>query len=285
VLAHHAQPVPWPSFRPGDRCRSRRAPGSTWWAMFRHCTRYNSFVSHPEQVEMKLASADPPRPGRPPGPAHLSIPLDVLRAPCRHGTRPSSGPCCAPPCPHRRARGGGAGLRAWPPHRRPVFLVGSRRGAGRRGHPMGLVRSPGAVFATTPDGKGLVDPRPSRLPGRVRLRRARQRRASARGSRPGGGLRDGFGEMASGGCRAQRPSTIAWCTSTTCPRTSPLAPGPAARARHLPSDLRATPGPRDGPRSMGWPSGGRPTPAGSRQPCARRSQYRSDAVAHQAAAA
>jgi acetolactate synthase-1/2/3 large subunit len=46
--------------------------------MFRHCTKYNTLVSHPEQFEHKLISAilaanTPPR-----GPAHLSIPSDIF---------------------------------------------------------------------------------------------------------------------------------------------------------------------------------------------------------------
>jgi len=48
--------------------------------MFEYCTKFNTLVSHPEQLEHKLVSAilaalQPPR-----GPVHLSIPLDVLRA-------------------------------------------------------------------------------------------------------------------------------------------------------------------------------------------------------------
>lgn len=49
--------------------------------MFRHCTRYSSLVSHVAQLETKLVDAivTACRTGR--GPAHLSIPLDVLRTP------------------------------------------------------------------------------------------------------------------------------------------------------------------------------------------------------------
>jgi acetolactate synthase I/II/III large subunit len=53
--------------------------------MFEHCTRYNSLVTHPDQLEKKLAAAltialQPPK-----GPAHLSVPADILRAPYRGG--------------------------------------------------------------------------------------------------------------------------------------------------------------------------------------------------------
>lgn len=49
--------------------------------MFEHCTRYNSLVSHPEQLEGKLVSAVMSAHQAPGGPAHLSVPLDVMRSP------------------------------------------------------------------------------------------------------------------------------------------------------------------------------------------------------------
>lgn len=50
-------------------------------AMYQHCTRYNTLVSHAEQLERKLISAITTAMHPPYGPAHLSIPLDILRAP------------------------------------------------------------------------------------------------------------------------------------------------------------------------------------------------------------
>jgi len=50
-------------------------------AMFSHCTRFNSLVSHPEQLESKLLKAISIALSKPHGPAHLSIPVDVLRDP------------------------------------------------------------------------------------------------------------------------------------------------------------------------------------------------------------
>lgn len=49
--------------------------------MFEHCTCYNTLVTHPNQLEKKLAAAltialQPPK-----GPAHLSVPVDILRSP------------------------------------------------------------------------------------------------------------------------------------------------------------------------------------------------------------
>ncbi len=49
-------------------------------AMFEPCTHYNTLVSHVNQFEQKLASAIMTACRSPMGPAHLSIPLDVLRA-------------------------------------------------------------------------------------------------------------------------------------------------------------------------------------------------------------
>ena len=49
--------------------------------MFEHCTRYNTLVSHIEQLELKLIAAIATALQAPQGPAHLSIPLDILRGP------------------------------------------------------------------------------------------------------------------------------------------------------------------------------------------------------------
>ena len=48
--------------------------------MFRHCTHYNTMVSHIDQLEHKLASAIMTA-FNSSGPAHISVPLDVLRSP------------------------------------------------------------------------------------------------------------------------------------------------------------------------------------------------------------
>jgi acetolactate synthase-1/2/3 large subunit len=53
--------------------------------MFDHCTRYNSLVSHPEQLEKKLAAALTVALQKPKGPTHLSIPVEILRAPAAGG--------------------------------------------------------------------------------------------------------------------------------------------------------------------------------------------------------
>ncbi|MBI4357209.1 MAG: hypothetical protein HY559_04970 [Gammaproteobacteria bacterium] len=50
-------------------------------AMFEPCTRFNTLVSHVDQLENKLLIAISHAFGVTPGPVHLSIPLDILRMP------------------------------------------------------------------------------------------------------------------------------------------------------------------------------------------------------------
>lgn len=56
-------------------------------AMFEHCTRYNALVSHPDQLERKLAAAFATALKPPKGPAHLSIPIDIFRSPASETIR------------------------------------------------------------------------------------------------------------------------------------------------------------------------------------------------------
>jgi acetolactate synthase-1/2/3 large subunit len=51
--------------------------------MFDHCTRYNTLVSHRDQLEPKLCAALTTALQTPKGPAHLSIPVDILRSPAK----------------------------------------------------------------------------------------------------------------------------------------------------------------------------------------------------------
>ncbi len=48
--------------------------------MFEHCTRYNTIVTHADQLEKKLAAALTTALRPPKGPAHLSVPVDLLRS-------------------------------------------------------------------------------------------------------------------------------------------------------------------------------------------------------------
>jgi acetolactate synthase-1/2/3 large subunit len=49
--------------------------------MFRYCTRFNTLVSHSEQLESKLISALMATHRIPKGPVHISVPSDILRLP------------------------------------------------------------------------------------------------------------------------------------------------------------------------------------------------------------
>ena len=49
--------------------------------MFENCTRYNTIVTHPHQLESKLNTAIMMAMREPRGPVHLSIPMDILRYP------------------------------------------------------------------------------------------------------------------------------------------------------------------------------------------------------------
>lgn len=49
--------------------------------IFRHCTRYNTLISHTEQLNTKLVSAIMTAKRSPAGPVHISVPSDILRQP------------------------------------------------------------------------------------------------------------------------------------------------------------------------------------------------------------
>jgi acetolactate synthase I/II/III large subunit len=48
-------------------------------AIFRHCTRYSTLISHTEQINTKMISAIMAANRTPNGPVHISIPSDILR--------------------------------------------------------------------------------------------------------------------------------------------------------------------------------------------------------------
>jgi acetolactate synthase I/II/III large subunit len=127
-------------------------------AMLRHCTRYNSLVSHPKQIEAKLISALQRAVRAPKGPSHLTFPVDVFRSPSPHQV-PSydlrnllaasflvDGHAIETLCGMLSAA------------KNVVLLIGS--GCGEAiGSILQFAALRGSPFVTTPDGKGLVNPR------------------------------------------------------------------------------------------------------------------------------
>ncbi len=126
--------------------------------MLRHCTRYNSLVSHPKQIEAKLISALQ-RAIRPPkGPSHLSFPVDVFRSPSPHA---------APSYDLKNLLSLSSlvddhaieTLREMLAAANDiVLLIGSGCGEAISSI-LQFALLKGAPFVTTPDGKGLVNPR------------------------------------------------------------------------------------------------------------------------------
>ena len=125
--------------------------------MFRHCTRYNTLVSHPAQLEIKLARAILAAFQHPYGPSHLSLPMDVLKAPA-----PVSDPSfdlsrqihSPAQVDHQAVQ---ALVELLMKARHPVFVVGAGC-AQAVGSLLELAVRLQAEVVTTPHGKGLVSP-------------------------------------------------------------------------------------------------------------------------------
>lgn len=128
--------------------------------MFEHCARFNSLVSHVDQLESKLVNALMHARREPHGPAHLSIPVDVQRTAVA-SAKPSFD------LHHRLRQAAEANILdenaidelcgALKEARRVVMLVGS--GCGEAiGAILSVAEQLGAAVITTPDGKGLINP-------------------------------------------------------------------------------------------------------------------------------
>ncbi|WGG53259.1 thiamine pyrophosphate-binding protein [Rugamonas sp. DEMB1] len=123
--------------------------------MFRHCTRYNSLVSHPQQLEWKLVTALQHATRAPFGPVHLSVPVDVFRAPAK-----PTGPAYDLAALLRPSALIDAGavdklLAMLAASRNVVLLIGPACGEAID-LIMQFATLKGATFIVPPDGKGLV---------------------------------------------------------------------------------------------------------------------------------
>lgn len=127
--------------------------------LFQHCTRYNTLVSHAAQLENKLINAIMAAFATPMGPVHLSIPMDVMRAP---HSPPEGGGSINPAAFLKRpvlldSESVTACYRELAAAKNPVFLIGDEAGEAI-GMIIALARKLNASLVTTPHGKGLVSP-------------------------------------------------------------------------------------------------------------------------------
>ncbi len=125
-------------------------------SMFRHCTRYNSLISHPKQMEPKLIAALQRATRNPCGPAHLTIPSDVFRQPSTDSVpsydlsallNPSS---LVDDDAIERLR------EMLAQSKNLILLIGGFCGEAITAI-LQFAAIKGATFVTTPDGKGLVN--------------------------------------------------------------------------------------------------------------------------------
>lgn len=125
-------------------------------SIYQHCTRYNTFISHPDQFEHKLSTAIMSALASPRGPVHITVPRDVMESPwsgcmsfklADHIKMPSLLDKEALEKFHNLL------LQA----RKIVFLIGSDA-ASAIGSVLSLAVHLNAELLTTPQGKGLVSP-------------------------------------------------------------------------------------------------------------------------------
>lgn len=125
--------------------------------MFRHCTKYNSLVSHIDQLETKLANAILRAHQSPQGPVHLSIPVDILRSPLAGKAElydlnkqlALQNSACD-------EQGVAELLEELRSAHQPLFFIGSGTSEAID-KIMQLVELCDARFVTTPDAKGLIN--------------------------------------------------------------------------------------------------------------------------------
>ena len=125
--------------------------------LFEYCTRYNTLVSHPKQLQHKLSSAVMTAMHSPTGPVHLSIPMDVMKSPVlssepdfnldRLLDKPSLLDDVAVEQFYNEL------LNA----KNPIFVVGDEAGEAI-GSILSVVVKMQAKIIVTPHGKGLVSP-------------------------------------------------------------------------------------------------------------------------------
>lgn len=132
--------------------------GVNAFAMFHHCTRYNAMVSHPSQFERKLVNALMTAHQAPGGPAHLAIPLDILRGAADSVTPTYDLAALFKHEPVLIDERAVLRLRdELARSRHVVFLIGAACGEAIEAM-MALADLTHALFVTTPDAKGFINP-------------------------------------------------------------------------------------------------------------------------------
>lgn len=126
--------------------------------MFRHCSRYNSLVSHPKQLEPKLIAALQRATRAPRGPVHLTIPVDVFRSPSSQPTPSYDLRTLLAPSSLVDDDAVQLLRQMLSEARNVVLLIGGW--CGEAISPiLQFAALKGASVVATPDGKGLVSPR------------------------------------------------------------------------------------------------------------------------------
>lgn len=123
-------------------------------SMLDNCTRYNTLVSHPDQLEAKLFQALITAYRRPRGPVHLSIPMDVLNAPLQHAANFQVAPLLRE---HRNDGGDGTVILAEAVKKasKVVFYLGQNCQRSIVSL-LTIAEALGACIVTTPQAKGII---------------------------------------------------------------------------------------------------------------------------------
>jgi acetolactate synthase-1/2/3 large subunit len=125
--------------------------------LFEYCTRYNTLVSHPKQLEHKLSSAIMTAMHSPTGPVHLSIPMDVMKDQAL-SSEPSFDLCSLLEKPSLVDDVAVDQLyNELLAAKNPIFVVGDEAGEAI-GSILSVAVKLQAKILVTPHGKGLVSP-------------------------------------------------------------------------------------------------------------------------------
>lgn len=124
-------------------------------AMFSECSRFSAMISHSDQVQPMAAAAILRAMQAPQGPVHLSVPVDLLRAPVRADLDPAAFAHLASPRDLTDLLAVEHLLAELRRSDDPVFVLG-RGCEGAVVEILRVIEAVGAPFVVTPDAKGLL---------------------------------------------------------------------------------------------------------------------------------